>query len=236
MHPGSNEWRLALKRISFDTAPQHDIPAFTGSSPAFFHTIRNHGLSQRGLSGLESRICAVDPGTGTFATIYDPRRSISCKFAYNCKRATRDLHPPHAKQMIEALQDDVINWLSENYDAVILPHFKLEDAIYGHRRFRQELSKRVNVLETDERSTTLACSWCGTLSPKVLKHLKCGTCGSKTDRDINAAKNIWMRWYMERPTPQLVRGMHMRNIKNILMGTVNDCSGETSVSKAVTTR
>ena len=72
--------------------------------------------------------------------------------------------------------------------------------------FLQGVCDRTNtklVIVTEEY-TSKTCGKCGTLHPNLgsKKKYECGSCGMEMDRDINAARNIMMKYISENLTPE----------------------------------
>lgn len=107
-------------------------------------------------------------------------------------------------------------WLCKHYKVILIPKFetskltKKENAIcseisrrmltWRHYSFRQILINKAKlfdckVFECDEHWTTQTCTCCGaTYNPKRSKKYVCASCGYEADRDVNAARNILLRF------------------------------------------
>ena len=118
----------------------------------------------------------------------------------------------------------VIRWLVDRYDVILLPHFEVQQMVMAvnpttgkRRRIRQktvkdlhaikfyEFSQRLKhraeeegvvVVRVNEAYTSRTCGHCGldnaTLGGK--KRFDCGRCGLSADRDLNGARNIFLRF------------------------------------------
>jgi len=114
----------------------------------------------------------------------------------------------------------ISKYLCENYDAVLLPIFNTQDmarrenrrlrnktvrqmCTWSHYRFRQIIeakAKRYDCLiaPCDEYYASKTCSNCGNINHKLRcdaeREYRCKECCQVFDRDINAAKNILMKF------------------------------------------
>lgn len=143
------------------------------------------------------------------------------------------------KAMISDMHQKVSKWLSDNYKEVLLPSFTTSDMTskqkriscktsramltWSHYKFRKLLECKMErtggrVIECQEHYTTKTCSQCGRINHNIKKQkvFTCPNCNLETDRDINAARNIFLKndhllsWDLrsqvsEMPTPRLSR-------------------------------
>lgn len=123
--------------------------------------------------------------------------------------------------LIEDCHKKLSSALCTNYNTIMLPEFqsskislksntKLVKKVrrcvlsWCHFKFRQKLINKaemlgVNVIIVPENYTTRTCSSCGLLNNVgSSKAFKCESCKLSLDRDINAAKNIFIRACCER--------------------------------------
>ena len=117
------------------------------------------------------------------------------------------------------LTDDLhyktIDFLVNNYSTVIIPIFESQEIAsksknrncnrnllqLKHYRFRQRLKdkfvliKNTGVLECTEEFTSKTCTQCGIINNKLgsSEFFKCESCGLEIDRDINGARNIYLK-------------------------------------------
>ena len=123
------------------------------------------------------------------------------------------------KNLVKEIHNKTIRFLLERYDLVVLPWFgsknmsrKLSRVLpkkatramltWSHGLFRNKLlakaeitkGKKVIVLPS-EAYTSKTCSSCGWEHPSLggLKRFSCRGCGLKADRDIQGAKNIFLK-------------------------------------------
>lgn len=109
----------------------------------------------------------------------------------------------------------IAKWLVDNFKTILLPKFsggsiakgsknrRNNSSIYSlaHYKFRQRLIHKAStvagsrVILCKENYTTMTCGDCGLLNRKVgaSKVHRCRDCGISVDRDINAARNIYIR-------------------------------------------
>lgn len=117
------------------------------------------------------------------------------------------------KNIVDNMHKQAINTLTKEYETIILPKYSLKRmvsklhsnaarAMYtvSHFSFRQKMIatciKRKNrLIICDEAYTSKTCSVCGNQHDDlgVKKVYDCVSCGSFIHRDINAARNIFMK-------------------------------------------
>lgn len=123
------------------------------------------------------------------------------------------------KNMVKELHCKLASWLCETYKVVLVPRFESSRMVtrgqrkinsktargmltWSHFAFRSllkakaELYPWVTVIECDEPYTSKTCGCCGTINQKLggSKTFHCATCNYTADRDINAARNILLRF------------------------------------------
>ena len=111
-----------------------------------------------------------------------------------------------------------VKYLVDNYDTIIIPEFQSSNMIqknrrkirsktvrqmlgWSHYKFRMMLISKVmefskkRILIVREEYTSKTCSNCGTIKDNLggSKILKCSNCGIKIDRDVNGARNIFLK-------------------------------------------
>lgn len=163
-----------------------------------------------------SRICRL-------AKHYDNLQSKAAKAdnhgtRYRMRKAGRRLQI-RIRNLIDEVHKKVTLFLVKNYQVVILPEFNAKDMVrklarripskvvrqlltWSHYRFRQRLLHKqkeypwCRVILTDEAYTSKTCGKCGHIH-KTLggnKVFKCPSCKHQAERDIHAARNIWLRF------------------------------------------
>lgn len=141
---------------------------------------------------------------------------------YRMKRAWRRIHQK-IKDLINDMHRKCIKWMVENFTQILLPLFKPSQMVvrgktrrlrkttvrqmltWSHSRFRELLISKVREFEwckvilCDESYTSKTCGQCGMLHHKLggNKTFHCPHCGLNSDRDHNAARNIWLKWLSE---------------------------------------
>ncbi len=119
----------------------------------------------------------------------------------------------------EGIRDEIhwklANALLKNYDTVIIPEFEEQKKcktlrkstnrqMFGisHSLFRNRLSHKADiqgkrVIVMTEEYTSKTCSQCGHYNIPTDRQYYCSSCRLSIHRDINAAKNIMMKGYIE---------------------------------------
>ena len=134
------------------------------------------------------------------------------------KRAVRRLRD-RIRNLIDEVHKQLAVHLARSYDLVMIPKFEVSQMIrkvgrkigaktarqmatWAHYRFRQRLTFKCRqfgckVAIVNEAYTSKTCSCCGNVKYNLggAKVYKCGNCGAVMDRDVNGAKNIFLRNY-----------------------------------------
>ena len=138
------------------------------------------------------------------------RRRAACRARTKLQNCITDLHAKAAK------------YLCESYELILLPKFTTHQMVrratrkirsktarmmltFSHYKFRQRLlDKALNyentkVMIVNEAYTSKTCTCCGTINGKLggNKKFNCPSCLWKGDRDINGARNIYLRSVVE---------------------------------------
>jgi putative transposase len=125
------------------------------------------------------------------------------------------------RNLIDDVQRKLIKWLCENYCVVLLPQFETQRMIgkydgrrrinnktaramatWAHFRFRTRLLAyaraypRCHIEIVDESYTSQTCGACGVLNRQLggSKVFTCPSCDYRADRDLNGARNIYLRY------------------------------------------
>lgn len=138
------------------------------------------------------RVVALDPGVSTFQTSYGTDGVISVWG----KEVLHELSRKDVKEMHTKL----VLWLCTAYDLIIVPSFRLQTK-WKHAAFVQQLiatapKYNVEIRQVEESCTTQTCSSCG-VRIKLrgnTKRFQCPACKFTAQRDINAAKNILLKF------------------------------------------
>ncbi|HEY9701914.1 MAG TPA: transposase [Allocoleopsis sp.] len=117
--------------------------------------------------------------------------------------------------VIDSLHWKTINYLTSNYSKILLPHFESQkmtrkgnketNKLFSnlkHHQFKLRLLHSVRMVENckvilvTEEFTSKTCGSCGNLNETLgsKKIFECKTCGFKVDRDINGARNIFIKY------------------------------------------
>ena len=118
------------------------------------------------------------------------------------------------KNIIYNVHNQISNFIVKNYDHVILPSFMSSQMLKGttlnskskrwlsalsHFKFREKLTyacltNKCKIYHVNESYTTKCCGRCGTLNEVgSSKMFNCNNCLLEQDRDIHAARNIYLR-------------------------------------------
>ena len=121
---------------------------------------------------------------------------------------------------VDDLHKKLASWLVHNYDVVIIPKFETKGMVnrhkrkipkrvvrglltWSHYRFRETLMSMARrtgatIVVADEVFTSKSCGYCPYNKPcgkkYTEKHFTCTKCNNNSDRDINAARNILLRY------------------------------------------
>ncbi len=134
------------------------------------------------------------------------------------KRAARRLRT-RIRNLVDEVHKQLAKFLATNYDLVLIPSFNVSEMIRkgercinsttarqmvtcAHYRFRQPLLFKCRqygckVAVVNEAYTSKTCSCCGYVKYNLrgAKVFKCPSCAAVMDRDVNGAKNIFLRNY-----------------------------------------
>lgn len=144
--------------------------------------------------------------------------NIKHRKRYRMKMAARKIRKK-IRNLVDELHKKLILWIIQNHHTVLLPLFETQQMIgrgkrrigsktaramvtWSHYRFRQRLIDKTReypwckVIICDEAYTSKTCGNCGFIHQKLgsNKTFKCPQCGIIMDRDMNAARNILLRF------------------------------------------
>jgi putative transposase len=150
--------------------------------------------------------------------IDDIRSSISKEKNRNKKKRLRHrmlLREKRVKNMIRDMHYKIANYICSNYNICLIPTFTSNSptirkslskksnrflGILSHYSFRQRLKwvgrkRGTYVKEVTEEYTSKTCTNCGTLNENLgsKKKFNCDKCGLSIDRDVNGARNVFMK-------------------------------------------
>lgn len=184
-----------------------------------------------------SGIVSLDPGQKIFMTSYSTKDAFlfgndaSLKLMDNCKKMdriqslmTKAKHKTtqslrkrlHRKiQTIRNQRNDlhykIINFLTMNYETIILPEFKTKQMV---SKLHSKVSRSMNTLSffqfkqrmiakcqergnkliiCTEEYTSKTCTHCGTLNTPQDRNYHCKNCKLTIHRDLNGARNIYLK-------------------------------------------
>ena len=125
----------------------------------------------------------------------------------------------NVKNQVDDLHWKTCKFLISNYSSVVISDFKVSELLkkkrlnkfskrllqfQSHYKFRCRLVEKcfqahVQLFLVDESYTSMTCSCCGTLNRNLgsSKFFDCKACGVHMDRDLNAARNMFIKYYRE---------------------------------------
>ena len=134
-------------------------------------------------------------------------------------RSLRRIH-----QKVDEVQRKLATFLCRNYKVILLPEFNTGRMVktanrtissttarnmctWGHYRFRELLKAKASLYSgchlviCDEQYTSKTCGGCGYIHQSLgkSKTFHCPRCPFVSDRDINAARNILLRYLTHHP-------------------------------------
>jgi len=147
-------------------------------------------------------------------TIIDKIRSVLSKSKGRKKlHLKRKLMKSYEKyhNMIDDMQYKIVNFLTKRYKEILLPPFESQEMLgrnkkvnrsmldLKHYKFKQRmiskcnLEKRSSVMIANESYTTKTCGRCGKVNKVEGRRIKCIKCRVEMDRDVNGARNIYIK-------------------------------------------
>lgn len=111
------------------------------------------------------------------------------------------------RTLVDEVHDKFATYLCENVRCILLPNFNLtggdiSNNYWGHERFRQVLKNKIKqyphcvLYICDEHFTTKTCGSCGFIHNDIGKSklFVCPKCNYTAGRDVNAARNVLLRF------------------------------------------
>lgn len=175
----------------------------------------------------ENRIISLDPGVRKFLVGYDPtgtsvfigekaNNEILNLFASVDKAEKKEKYLlwKKIKNMISELHWKTVSFLTENYDTIILPEFKVSEMVkkkklsrstkrmmmmFSFFSFKEKLKWKCDLygkklIIVDESYTSCTCTNCGKINNTRGKEtLTCYSCKFSVDRDVAGARNILIK-------------------------------------------
>jgi len=153
-------------------------------------------------------------------TNYDLLRKLKDKISLlaklrTTKKITNRVYQKHSKKMwrghkdlVDDLQHKLCNYLSNNYNIVYLPKFESQKLnktcnfnIFNiqHYSFKERLRIKLSeysgtLIDCTEEFTSKTCTRCGTLNDVGSSEVfNCSRCKLCIDRDVNGARNIYLK-------------------------------------------
>ena len=142
------------------------------------------------------------------------------KHRYNMRKALRKMKQ-RIHDMIRDFHHKVANHMCKKYDLILLPEFNTSEMVkkknrkikkktvrqmqtWSHYKFKHILLHKASryhrvIHLVREDYTSKCCSQCGFINSKLTgqKKYKCKQCDFHGDRDMNASKNILMKYMIE---------------------------------------
>ena len=175
-----------------------------------------------------SRVISLDPGIRKFMVGYDPSgetivfgegasrelTAMLLEIDRTCDKQRQDELWQQVRWRVDDLHWKTIEFLIRNYDVILLPDFRIQQMVRGHKlaritkrhmymfsfhKFRLRLQWKCSVYNkelriVDESYTSKTCTWCGVLNDtKGKEQLKCQDCAVEIDRDMAGARNIFIK-------------------------------------------
>lgn len=119
------------------------------------------------------------------------------------------------KNLIDEMHFKTIKYLTSKYSNILLPSFETQDMVrskklhkkpkrdmmnFSFYKFRQRLEHKASLLKhcnveiVNEAYTSQTCGHCGNLKKTSDEIIYCGKCNKTFDRDINGARNIYLKY------------------------------------------
>jgi len=146
------------------------------------------------------------------------QQGVKHRKRYRLQRAARRVRRK-IRNLIDEVHKKFTRWIVDNFHTVLLPEFQTQRMVqrgqrrirsstaramltWSHYRFRMRLMNKVRehpwckVILCDEAFTSKTCGNCGRINNQLgpKKVFKCPNCQVEMDRDINAARNILIRY------------------------------------------
>lgn len=195
----------------------------------FFPNQDRRNENQGASSSNSERTIVIDPGVRKFGVGYDPLGKIVV-FGEGANKelirlllrldkeeniGKKKLYWKKIHDLTEELHWKIISYLTDNYDIIMMPEFRISGMVKGkkisrqtrrllyifrHYSFIQKLKVKVQVHNkklylVDESYTSKTCTNCGFLKKNLgsSEVYECEPCGVRLDRDVNGSRNIYIK-------------------------------------------
>jgi putative transposase len=155
----------------------------------------------------------------TLDKLHESWKDVNHRKRYKLQRAALKIRRK-IRRLVDELHRKLIQWLCNNFRVVLIPTFETQKMVrrghrrlnsktakmmctWSHFRFRTNLTSKAKtfpytkIIETTEEFTSKTCGMCGMINHKLggKKTFTCPshTCGFRSDRDFNGARNILIR-------------------------------------------
>ena len=148
---------------------------------------------------------------------YKIKEKISNIQSTKCRKYKLNKLYSKMKNYVDHMHYSTINFLAKNYNDILIPDFESQKIVqkmfkkckavknnllnFSHFKFRQRLEEKsmeysnLRIHTVQEHYTSQTCSSCGTLQKIGSKRIyHCNNCDLVLDRDVNAAKNILLKY------------------------------------------
>lgn len=168
----------------------------------------------------EDNVVSITPNMDKINKIYDTLDTFqSLRQKKKITQRTYDRKRCRTQTRLSNLVDDMhyktIAFLTKNYTSILLPSFETQDMVKGMKlnpktkrnmmnfcyyKFKQRLQhkcatiKNCDVTIVNEAYTSQTCGNCGNLKKTGDENITCNKCKKHFDRDINGARNIYIKY------------------------------------------
>lgn len=119
------------------------------------------------------------------------------------------------KNLIDDMHYKTISFATKNFSHILLPSFETQDMVsnrnlskitkrdmntFSFYKFRQRLEHKCKIMKhcdvtiVNESYTSQTCGYCGNLKKTSSEFIICDRCNRTFDRDINGARNIYLKY------------------------------------------
>jgi len=164
--------------------------------------------------GIRKFLVGYDP-KGKIIFIGDKAREKLCKLLLEVDKNKSPILWRQIKNLVNELHWKTISYLVENYDTILLPEFRVSEMVKGKKlskmtkrlmlifsfyQFKQKLKWKCSLYNkkliiVNESYTSKTCTNCFNIKNNLgsSETYKCNNCDIKIDRDINGARNIFIK-------------------------------------------
>ncbi|QKE50206.1 putative transposase [Faustovirus] len=206
----ANKWYICvlIKNNKIETVKKDSLVALDPGGRTFQTYFSQNELGKFGDGFYENNIKPINERIDKLNAILPKLRGLRKRKLRNRVQQLRT----KIVNKVSDLHNKVINYLTTNFTTILLPKFSAKQIAtrsgrsinrmlhsLGHYKFSDKLEERCKlrnceVIRCLESYTSQVCSSCGSMYKPFASHVyKCVGCQDNKDRDINAAKNIYLR-------------------------------------------